>query len=173
MAEDCIFCGIIEGKVASAKIYEDEHVLAVLDIMPATKGHVLVIPKKHVMFSSMMDDELSGHVFKVANKLSGMLVDTLGPNGTNIVVSNGGIAGQKVNHTSIQVIPRYENDGVLVSWENKHVTEDELKDTFAKLVDKTKDIKFEVVKEAPKIEEELEEIKEELEEEDFDDERLP
>ncbi|MBT5215148.1 HIT domain-containing protein, partial [Candidatus Woesearchaeota archaeon] len=73
----CIFCGIVDGSMQSAKIYEDDKVVCVLDIFPASKGHVLVIPKKHIAVSAQLDEALSSHLFNVGNKMSAVLFESL------------------------------------------------------------------------------------------------
>lgn len=108
--ENCIFCHITSGKVPSKKVYEDEKVVAVLDINPASPGHVLVIPKKHIMILPQMSDEDIGHAFNVAKKLSLHILRVIKAKGTNIFVANGAAAGQKAPHFMIHVIPRDDND---------------------------------------------------------------
>jgi histidine triad (HIT) family protein len=113
----CVFCGVASGAIEAKKIYEDDFVVALLDIHPATKGHALVIPKKHYVVTGQMPDSEIAHLFNVANKLSGMLFHELKPTGTNIVVNNGPGAGQRIPHVAVYVIPRYENDGLDLLWQ--------------------------------------------------------
>ena len=122
----CVFCGIVEGKIASKKVYEDAYVVCALDINPATKGHVLCIPRKHYELSWQMEEKDAGHVFIVANKVGGVLQSVLGAEGTNIFVANGFVAGQNVGHVIVHVIPRYKDDGVRLVWEKKVASEEEL-----------------------------------------------
>ena len=178
MTDQCVFCGIVEDKIGSAKIYEDEFVICILDIFPASKGHMLVIPKKHFSISAQMDADTTAHVFEVVNKMSALLFETLGAEGTNIIVSNGTIAGQKVNHVCVNIIPRYKDDGVNISWKNEQIKEEELKDIFTKITSKGNSV-TEEPKEVKIVEEpiqevvaESEEVKEEVKEEP-EDEVLP
>ncbi|OYT52936.1 MAG: HIT family protein [Candidatus Altiarchaeales archaeon ex4484_2] len=67
---DCIFCRIVKGELPARKVYEDEDVIGLLDIQPFSRGHVLVIPKKHVVWFHEMSEELTGKVFKAANRIS-------------------------------------------------------------------------------------------------------
>ncbi len=180
MAEEtpkCIFCGIIDGSVGSAKIYEDELVICVLDIFPATKGHLLVIPKKHVSVSTQLDDTTTAHVFAFANKISSILFDAMGAQGTNIFLANGQVAGQKVDHAGVHVIPRYTDDGLKLEWETKQITEDELKDTFTKLSSKLQPTEEQpqapVVQKTVEPEVVQETVEEEPVEEESDDDVLP
>ena len=174
--QECIFCAIVEGKIGSAKIYEDEFVLGVLDIMPASKGQAIIIPKKHIFVSGQMDEKLGGHLFNVANKVASILFEVTGATGTNLVISNGTSAGQKTNHMVLQIIPRFENDDINISWEGKQADKTELKELHSKIILKiggaTKETEeTEIVEEIPE-----EPVSEEIpiEEEHFDDEeKLP
>lgn len=117
----CIFCQIIEGEIPSAKIYEDEHVYAFMDIMPLTKGHVLLIPKKHVENIYGFTEEDAAQFFKAAPKVANALKDEFTPIGMNLLQNNGAAAGQTVFHYHLHFIPRYdETDGFdLSTWESK------------------------------------------------------
>lgn len=117
----CIFCQIIEGEIPSAKIYEDEHVYAFMDIMPLTKGHVLLIPKKHVENIYDFTEEDAAQFFKAAPKVANALKDEFTPIGMNLLQNNGAAAGQTVFHYHLHFIPRYdETDGFdLSTWESK------------------------------------------------------
>lgn len=109
---DCIFCSIIEGKIDSAKVYEDGDVLAFLDVNPVSKGHCLVVPKKHCadIFDISVDDLKK--VIIAAKDIAGKLKENLGAHGINILQSNGTVAGQVVFHFHLHIIPRYEKDGL-------------------------------------------------------------
>lgn len=117
----CIFCQIIEGAVPSAKIYEDEHVYAFMDIMPVTKGHVLLIPKKHIENIYDFSAEEAANLFAAAPKIANVLKDEFRPAGMNLLQNNGAPAGQSVFHYHLHFIPRYdETDGFdLSTWESK------------------------------------------------------
>lgn len=118
---NCIFCKIIEGDIPSAKIYEDEHVYAFMDIMPVTKGHVLLIPKKHIENIYHFTEEDAAEFFKAAPKVANALKDEFEPIGMNLLQNNGSAAGQTVFHYHLHFIPRYdETDGFnLSTWESK------------------------------------------------------
>jgi histidine triad (HIT) family protein len=97
-----------------------------LNPMAATKGHAMVIPKQKISISSQMDDRLVAHVFMVANKLSAAIFESMGATGTNILVSNGASAGQRMEQFVVHVIPRYGDDKVNISWESSQLTEEEM-----------------------------------------------
>ena len=117
---DCIFCKIVEGTIPSAKIYEDEHVYAFMDIMPVTEGHVLLIPKKHVENIYDFSEEEAANLFAAAPKIANALQAEFKPAGMNLLQNNGAPAGQSVFHFHLHFIPRYdETDGFQPTWEPK------------------------------------------------------
>lgn len=111
--QQCIFCQIIAGKIPSKKIYEDNLCLAVMDINPAAKGHLLLLPKRHYSIMPQVPEEEIGHFFIIAKKLSQSLLRGLKVSGTNIFIANGSAAGQRAQHFLLHLIPRKEGDGLL------------------------------------------------------------
>lgn len=122
---DCIFCKIVEGEIPSYKIYEDENVLAFLDITQGTKGHTLVIPKKHVKNVYELDEKTASDIFKVVPKIANALKKAFNPIGLNIVQNNDKPL-QSVFHFHIHLIPRYENDQMVISTLNNFGKYDEV-----------------------------------------------
>ncbi|MHA6260730.1 HIT family protein [Sporosarcina sp. CAU 1771] len=121
---DCIFCKIIEGTIPSTKIYEDDHVYAFMDIMPVTKGHVLLIPKNHVENVYDLTPEVAGHLFSVAPLIANALKAELNPKGMNLLQNNGSFAGQTVFHFHLHFVPRFDDsDGFSLSGWNPKTTE--------------------------------------------------
>ena len=110
--QQCIFCQIIAGKVPSKKVYDDEKCIAVMDINPAIRGHILVIPKEHYAIMPQIPEKEVGHFFLVAKYLSQMVLKVLRVGGTNIFVANGLAAGQRSQQFMLHVIPRKEGDGL-------------------------------------------------------------
>ncbi|QUG42733.1 HIT family protein [Psychrobacillus sp. INOP01] len=120
---ECIFCKIIDGSIPSAKIYEDEHVYAFMDIMPLTKGHTLIIPKNHKENVYDLSEEEASNLFKVVPKIASVLKDNFGPVGMNLLNNNGAPAGQSVFHFHLHFIPRYDQtDGFRPTWITKEKT---------------------------------------------------
>ena len=111
--QQCIFCQILNGKVPSKKIYDDDKCLAILDINPAAKGHVLILPKEHYAIMPQVPVEDIKHLYVVAKYLSQIVLKTLKVGGTSIYVANGIAASQKAQHFMIHVIPRKEGDELL------------------------------------------------------------
>lgn len=106
----CVFCKIINGEIPCFKVYESENVLAFLDISQNTKGHTLVIPKKHVESIFDLDVETGKELFEAVIKTTNILKEKLGFKDVNLLNNNGPLAGQVVNHYHIHILPRYGND---------------------------------------------------------------
>ena len=119
----CIFCAIVNNEIESFKIYEDDAVLAVLDINPASKGHSFVIPKNHYRFLTYIEDLES--IFGVVKLVAEKLYESYKAD-TNILINNGFAAGQKMDHFSINVIPRYEKDKINFSWKPAEISKEDL-----------------------------------------------
>ena len=107
---DCIFCKIINNELPSFKIYEDEFVLAFLDINPAAEGHALVIPKKHFENIFGMEEIYLQRVIAVAQKIAEKMIDIGLAEGINLYQANGRVAEQVVPHFHLHVVPRNTND---------------------------------------------------------------
>ncbi|MBU0629273.1 MAG: HIT domain-containing protein [Nanoarchaeota archaeon] len=148
MAEQCIICQIISGEVPSKKIYEDDDILAILDFNGASPGHTFVMPKEHFPIFEQMPSHLVGKLFNVANKVSSAIFETLKVQGTNIFVTNGVPAGQRVAHFMINVIPRMENDGINMQWKTRQLSEEEMSTIELKLKEEISKVG---VGEAPKL----------------------
>lgn len=110
----CIFCDIIEGKIPSYKIYEDEKTYAFLDIACDVYGHTLVIPKTHVTNILDSSSEILADVMKTVNIISNHYVKNCGFNGVNLINCSGESAEQSVNHLHFHIIPRKDNDGMKI-----------------------------------------------------------
>ncbi len=130
--KQCLFCQIISGKVPSQKIYEDNKVLVILDINPAAKGHLLILPKEHYSIQPQIPDKEQGHLFGVAKKMSHLLLKGLKVSGTSLFVANGLVAGQKAQHFILHLLPRKDGDGVLKVSEK--LIEKEMRDKIYSLV---------------------------------------
>ena len=114
----CIFCKIIKGEIPSKKIYEDDNVLAILDISQATKGHTLIMPKKHYDNLLEIPDEELKNVMVVAKKVAKKINEVYKPKGINLLNNCGEAAGQSVMHFHTHILPRYEDDDIEMKFEN-------------------------------------------------------
>ena len=128
---DCIFCKIIKGEIPCYKIYEDDNVISFLDINPVTKGHLLVIPKKHVIRFKDLDDNTCIVLFNAIRKILEKVESNVSEH-YNISINQGKFAGQVVEHLHIHIIPRYEDDG-LEMWEGKQLKNIEATELLNKL----------------------------------------
>ena len=111
--KDCIFCNIINGKIPTRKVYEDDLVIVIMDVEPSTNGHMLVIPKKHYTDFTELDDNILLHINKIANKMKDLIYEKLNADGIRLV-NNYGIY-QVVKHYHLHIIPAYKNKQELVN----------------------------------------------------------
>ena len=109
----CVFCKIIKGDIPSAKVYEDDDVLAILDLSQVTYGHTLVMPKKHVSDLLECDSDTYLKVMNVVQKLAKQITEKCNANGCNILSNIHEAAGQTVMHMHIHIIPRYDAEDAL------------------------------------------------------------
>ncbi len=130
---DCIFCKIVKGEIPSLRVYEDEKSLAILDINPANYGHTLVLPKEHHENVFDVPEETIKHLAAVAKKIATRIKSKLGADGVNILQNNGKAAGQIVMHMHIHVIPRYENDKVVITYERVQPQPEKMKEMLETL----------------------------------------
>lgn len=115
--ENCIFCRIVAGEIPACKIYEDEQVLAFLDISQTTEGHSLVIPKQHVRNLLDMEGDLAGQLFSRVPMLARAVKEATGAAGLNVINNNEEAAGQTVFHAHIHLVPRYgQEDGISITY---------------------------------------------------------
>lgn len=120
---DCLFCKIVSGEIPAAKVYEDEDVLAFLDISQVTKGHTLIIPKQHFENLYDLNSETAGNLFAVVPKIANALKTQFEPVGVNLLNNTGEKAGQTVFHIHLHLIPRYgKGDGFGAVWKT-HTSE--------------------------------------------------
>ena len=151
--KNCIFCHIVSGRVPAKKIYEDDKVLAILDIYPATVGHLLLVTKEHYAIMPQVPEQTIAHIGMVAKALSQALLKGLEIKSTNVFIANGAVAGQKAPHFMIHIIPRKENDGINLQWKPKQLTQEEISTVELKLKESIKDSGVERIEktEKPKI----------------------
>ena len=109
---DCIFCKIIHKEAAANIIFEDEHSVVISTIEPVSKGHVLVLPKKHYTNVLDIDEGVLGHLAVLSQKIARQQIDHNNADGVNLLHAAGLAAQQSVFHFHIHVVPRYKNDGL-------------------------------------------------------------
>jgi histidine triad (HIT) family protein len=114
---DCLFCRIVSGELPSTRIDEDDRVVAFMDINPATRGHVLVVPREHSTDLTEIPDEDLEAVVLMARRIAVRQKDRLGADGVNLLNSCGRVAWQTVFHFHMHAIPRYAGDPLRLPWE--------------------------------------------------------
>lgn len=108
----CIFCKIVAGDIPAHKVYEDDAVIAFLDIHPVNKGHVLVVPKKHSTDYMHAEAETLQAITLAAQKVAGAVTSAVAADGFNIGINTGGAAGQVIFHLHWHIIPRFHDDAL-------------------------------------------------------------
>lgn len=116
MQSNCIFCKIIAGEIPSATVYEDGDFKAIMDIFPASRGHIIILPKKHSANLYELDDDTAAKALLVARRLAKAMKEELNCDGINLLQNNGEAAGQTVFHFHIHLIPRFAGDSVKMTW---------------------------------------------------------
>ncbi len=129
---NCIFCKIINKEIPSKIIYEDDLVIAILDLSQATYGHTLVMPKKHYANIYEIDNDTLAHLIKVVKELAIKLKNKLHADGINILNNNDEAAGQTVMHYHIHILPRYKNDDLNINFTD-HSKDTNLDDVLNKI----------------------------------------
>lgn len=110
--KNCIFCKIIKGEVSCDKVAESDSFIAFLDIKQVTKGHTLIVPKKHFVTLFDIPNKFGNEMIEFTKKVSSSLMDKKLGDGFNLIMNNLEVAGQVVMHAHIHVIPRNEKDGI-------------------------------------------------------------
>ena len=136
--DDCIFCKLANGIITTNYLYEDDIVKVIFDASPASKGHVLILPKEHYDNIYSLDDDTAAHVFQVAVKIAKAMKESLNIDGLNIVQNNGEAAGQTVFHFHMHIIPRYKGDNVHVEWIPGQIDDDTIEELKALISKKIK-----------------------------------
>lgn len=114
---DCVFCKIRDGVLPATKVYEDDRVLAVLDIHPLNDGHTLVLTKAHAETLWEADPEDLAAAVRAAQVVARAIREALKPDGLNVLQANGRAAFQSVPHFHLHLVPRWEGDGRGLNWE--------------------------------------------------------
>ncbi len=131
---DCVFCKILSGEIPSYKIYEDENVIAILDISQATKGHTIIISKQHYKNLYDIDENLAANIFRFVPKIANAIKTAFNPIGLNVLI-NTEKPLQTVFHFHLHLIPRYYRDGVDIDFINNqgNTTKEMYLDTLNKI----------------------------------------
>jgi histidine triad (HIT) family protein len=131
----------VRNEIPSKKIYEDNDVVAFLDINPANPGHTLVASKKHYESIIDADNAVLSKLIQVTKTVAKTIKEKLNTDGINVIQNNGKHAGQLVNHIHFHIIPRYPNDKVMISYQRAQITEKDLDEIQKKLTTTKKEAK--------------------------------
>ena len=135
---DCIFCKIVAGEIPATKIYEDELVLAFLDLGPINYGHVLVVPKEHHESSSTIPEATAGRMFRVGSRIGVALKRQEEYDAFNLHLADGSAAGQVVMHAHLHVIPRGVEDNFRWNWRQLKYADGQMAEMAQKIKSKLK-----------------------------------
>ncbi|MBK5104454.1 MAG: HIT domain-containing protein [Burkholderiales bacterium] len=130
---DCVFCGIVAGRIPSTKVHEDELTLAFMDIGEVNPGHVLVTVKPHAENIYALDGRLAAAAFQTAARVARAINKAYAPEGLTLYQANGVAAGQTVYHFHLHLVPRYDKDGMRLTWPAKNPPRDQLEANAARL----------------------------------------
>jgi histidine triad (HIT) family protein len=112
MTTNCIFCRILAGELPGSVVYRDERVAAFMDIQPVNRGHILVVPIRHVAYLADVDAETAAHVMRVGQRVAAAIRKSgVRCVGVNLFLADGEAAGQEVFHLHLHVFPRFAGDG--------------------------------------------------------------
>jgi len=130
---DCIFCKVVAGEIPGEVVDSDDRTITVMDINPATRGHVVVIPRDHAADLLAVSEEDLDATMTAARRMVERMRDTLAPAGFNILNNMGRAAWQSIYHFHVHVIPRYEDDPLQLPWLPEPADPDELAAVAAEL----------------------------------------
>ena len=118
---NCVFCDILSGDLPLSVVFEDELVCAFMDIQPVNPGHVLIVPKQHVILLADLHEETGGHMFRIAQRIAVALRRSgVKCEGVNLFLADGEAAGQEVFHVHLHVLPRFAGDGFGLRFGQEH-----------------------------------------------------
>lgn len=130
---ECVFCGIVAGRIPASKVHEDELTLAFMDIGEVNPGHVLVMVKPHVENIYGLDDALAAAVFRTAARVARAQKKAYSPEGVMLYQANGAAAGQTVYHFHLHLVPRHARDGMRLTWPAQNPAREQLEANAARL----------------------------------------
>jgi len=136
MPVKCTFCRILDAELPSWRVYEDDVSIAFLDKGQVTRGHTLVVPRRHAEDLWALSEDEAGAVMRTVHRVAGLLRKKLGLLGLNVTQANGSAAWQEVFHYHVHLIPRYGNDGLRPPWVSTSPSQEELSDVQRHLLER-------------------------------------
>ena len=131
---ECVFCSIVDGGAPSWRVYENDAAMAFLDVAQATRGHTLVVPKKHASDIWALSEDEAAEVMRSVHRVAGQLLRTLRPVGLNVMQSNGAAAWQEVFHYHVHLVPRFGNDELTPPWSSTKPSPEQLATTQRRIL---------------------------------------
>ena len=136
MPTDCLFCRIVAGQIPAARVFEDEEVVAFLDIHPVNLGHLLIVPKPHHATLAELPAALAMAAARLVPRLARAILAATAAPGMHLVVNNGAVAGQTIDHVHWHLIPRFEGDAVAWPWPHQTYPESDLESMRERIADR-------------------------------------
>ncbi|OGA16345.1 MAG: histidine triad (HIT) protein [Betaproteobacteria bacterium RIFCSPLOWO2_02_FULL_66_14] len=130
---DCVFCRIVAGRIPSTRVYEDEQVVAFMDIGQVNPGHVLVAVRSHVENLFSLEDAQAEAVARATARIARAIRNAFSPGGLSVYQANGAVAGQTVFHYHVHLVPRLEGDGMAFTWPVRNPPREELESHAARI----------------------------------------
>ena len=121
--DDCPFCKMIKHELTHVVVQEDNDILAIMDLYPATLGHILVLPKEHIETIYTMPVEIGARIMITAMVIAKVIKQKLSPDGLNLIQANETAAGQTVAHFHLHIVPRYKNDAIILCFGHGNMPE--------------------------------------------------
>jgi histidine triad (HIT) family protein len=124
--DDCLFCKIVAGTIASRIVFQDDSCIAFLDISPVNHGHILVVPRHHHQDLISLPPDIAASIASILPTLADAVVRATGAEGFNVIINNGAVAGQTIFHGHWHIIPRFHDDSVNWPWPHGTYSGDEM-----------------------------------------------
>lgn len=121
----CIFCKIVHGEIPSTSVLETDRAIAIMDVNPVVKGHILIIPRDHHAQVRDLPEDLAAHLGSLVPRLTRAVVAAVGAEGSHLIINSGPVAGQTVDHCHWHIIPRFSDDPVDWPWPHEEYSGDE------------------------------------------------
>jgi histidine triad (HIT) family protein len=133
---DCVFCRIVAGQIPSTRVYEDEHVVAFMDIGHVNPGHVLVAVKRHAENLYALEEAQAAAIARASVRVARAIREAFAPAGLSVYQANGKPAGQTVFHYHVHLVPRHDGDGMQLTWPVKNPPREKLEEYAARIVER-------------------------------------